>query len=285
MTNEDIVQQIQQGIDVSENHERLWLQNKAFVAWEIKRTFGINENDNDFDDFMQEGFIGLITAASKYKADKGNKFLSYAEYYIRNAITRYNYNTGSNVRIPVVMREKIRKYAKYRQQFRDDKGRYPNDEEIKEHLQLTDKQLYHLQKTIYKMNAVSIDKNISEDDSESTLLDMPQSGEDIEEMITYSVYNEELKSALHNALAILDQDTRTAILNAFYQKCPIEKTAAIMKCSRQSVYARLEKGYWQILHSPHRKILEQFMEDGYQYNEYAHSEYAEIEEEDNEFLI
>ena len=69
MTNEEIVEQIQKGIDVSDNQERLWKQNKKFVSYCIKKYIGGCEQQ-DYDDFVNEGFIGLLNAAMKFNKEK-----------------------------------------------------------------------------------------------------------------------------------------------------------------------------------------------------------------------
>jgi len=51
------------------------------------------------DDLIQEGSIGLIQAAQKYKENKG-KFSSYAYLWIKATITRAVSNKGRTVRVP-----------------------------------------------------------------------------------------------------------------------------------------------------------------------------------------
>lgn len=47
------------------------------------------QNQNiDIDDLIQEGFIGLIEAKSKYKDDKNTKFSSFAYFYIKKHILK-----------------------------------------------------------------------------------------------------------------------------------------------------------------------------------------------------
>ena len=110
-------------------------------------------------------------------------------------------------------------------------------------------------------------------------------GEDIEELITYSVYSQDLKKALDLALSILDAQTVRAVRSIYYQGNSVKQTAQMLGCSAQAVYEKTRKGFWKILHSPHRAELESFMWDGYRYNEYAYSEFAELEYEESEFLI
>ena len=285
MSNEEIVEQIQKGIDVAASQERLLKQNRKFVRHLVRKLCGHMENEADLEDYEQEGSIGLLTAAMRYDKGRGTSFLTCAGYYVKAAVIRYSENCCSSVRVPVYLKERIRKYAKYRQQCMNEKGRYPTRDELLEVLDISARSLDHLEKTLYNMKAVSIDKDYSDGDGESSLIGMLQSGEDIEELITYSVYSRDLKKALDSALCILDADTRKAVQSVYYQGNSMKHTARVLGCSTQAVYEKTRKGFWKILHSTHRAELESFMWDGYHYNEYAYSEFAELEDEDSEFLI
>lgn len=285
MSNEEIVERIQRGIDVAVSQERLLKQNRKFVRHLVRKLCGYMENEADLEDYEQEGSIGLLTAAMRYDKGRGTCFLTCAGYYVKAAVIRYSENCCSSVRVPVYLKERIRKYAKYRQQCMDEKGRYPTRDELLEGLAISSRSLDHLEKILYNMKAVSIDKDYSDGDGESSLIGMLQSGEDIEELITYSIYSRDLKKALDSALRILDADTRKAVQSIYYQGNSVKQTAQILGCSPQAVYEKTRKGFWKILHSAHRAELESFMGDGYRYNEYAYSEFAELEDEDSGFLV
>lgn len=285
MSNEEIVENIQKGIHVAANQERLWEKNRKFVQWQVRKLCGISERNSDFDDYEQEGFIGLLAAAAKYDKKRGTGFLTCAGWHIRAAIIRYSENCSASVRVPVYLKERIRKYESLRQQCRKEKGRFPTREEFLEDMLISEKSLDHLEKTLCNMKIVSIDQRGSSDSSEGALLDLLQSDENIEELITYSVYIKDLKRALDSALSILDMGTKTAVWSVYYQGNSMGQTAQILGCSAQAVSEKIHRGSWKILHSSHRKELESFMPEGYRYNEYAYSEFAEIKGSGSEFLI
>lgn len=285
MSNEEIVEQIQKGIDVPLNQEKLWKQNRLFVRYQVRKLCGITEKNNDFEDFEQEGAIGLLTAAIKYDKSRGTNFLTCAGWYVKSAIMRYGENCSSSVRMPVYLKERIRKYASFRQQYRNENGRDPTRAECLAELNISERSLTHLEKAIYNMKAVSLEQNVSSGDGETSLLEMLQSDENMEELITYSIYSKELKKELDEALSILDSDTRMIIQSLYYQKTSMKKTAEIFGCSKQAIYEKSRAGFWKILHSSHRGRLESFMWDGYRFNEYAYSEFADTEDEGNDFLI
>ena len=117
MSNEEIVEQIQRGIEVTANQERLWRNNEGFVRWVVRKYIGACCKE-DLEDFMQQGFIGLVAAAGKYRPGAGMKFLAYAENYIKTSIFRYNGCNTSSVHIPEYLKTRMRKLAAFRLKYR-----------------------------------------------------------------------------------------------------------------------------------------------------------------------
>ena len=159
MSNEEIVQQIQDGVMVSVNQERLWKKNRKFVSYCIKKYIGGCEQQ-DYEDFMNEGFIGLVTAAMKYKAESGVKFLTFASFYVRAALYRYNGLNTYTVRIPEYLKERMRKLVAFKQEYREEHHREPEPEEIQEALCISARSLAQLEKTIINLQTKSLDDTV-----------------------------------------------------------------------------------------------------------------------------
>lgn len=85
-------------------------KNKRFICKialrELKKFKGINI---EIEDVYNDGVLGLLEAMRRFEINRRNKFLTYAEFWIRQKITRSIIETGYLVRLPVHVFEKLKK--------------------------------------------------------------------------------------------------------------------------------------------------------------------------------
>jgi RNA polymerase primary sigma factor len=92
-------------------------------------------------DIIQYGNLGLINAVERYDYKKGNKFSTYATYWINQMINRALYDLSNAIRIPEYLGKYIRKVNKLYEEYNKTYGRIPTKDEIKKHLDVNPERL------------------------------------------------------------------------------------------------------------------------------------------------
>ncbi|MCI9082011.1 MAG: sigma-70 family RNA polymerase sigma factor [Lachnospiraceae bacterium] len=126
MTNEQIVSEIRNGYSVADNMQLLYESNLPLTKKFIK-PFAAYE---PMEDLLQESYFGLWKAVQHYETSENVRFMSYAEYWIRQSVQRYLEKCGSVVRIPSHTRQKIARYKKTVQELEQELSRIPTGKEI-----------------------------------------------------------------------------------------------------------------------------------------------------------
>ncbi|MDF2612857.1 MAG: polymerase, sigma 32 subunit, RpoH [Clostridia bacterium] len=89
MSNEGLVQLYQQGD--AEALDKLLHQNRKFIHKISLKFFIGKDSAIDQEDLIQEGYIGLMKAAERYNPENEVQFISYAAYWIYQAMHRFIY--------------------------------------------------------------------------------------------------------------------------------------------------------------------------------------------------
>ena len=117
-------------------------------------------------DLIQEGNVGLVTAARKFDPEQGVKFISYAVWWIRQAILASLANHGRAVRVPLNRASDLARIFREKERLKQEKGREPSTEELAEATDLTPALVESLQ----TLNAAEIRLDAPIGDSEDSQL-------------------------------------------------------------------------------------------------------------------
>ena len=124
-------------------------------------------------DLIQEGCIGLLSAAKKYDYTRQCRFATYAALWIRQSITRYLENHSSIIRVPAHTAELMHRVTAAQTALRQSTGTEPDVEAVADCCGLTPEKVEKL--LALQPETCSLDAPASEDTSVGGLLEDVQS--------------------------------------------------------------------------------------------------------------
>ncbi len=117
----------------AEAAERLVTANLRFVIAFVKRYQG---HGLDLGDLVAIGNEGLLRAVGKFDPDRGVKFISYAVWWVRQAVLKALAEQTRSVRFPLNQNTAVVRFAKAQGLLAQEIGRTPTDEELATALQM-----------------------------------------------------------------------------------------------------------------------------------------------------
>jgi len=152
--------------------EKLVLANLRFVISVAKQ---YQYKGLSFPDLINEGNVGLVKAAIKFDETRGFKFISYAVWWIRQAIIQAISEQTRIVRLPLNRLSSINKITRAIPKLEQEFEREPTEEELAGFLDLSQEEV-SIANDI-KKRQISFDMPLSPDgDSEFSLYDLIQTG-------------------------------------------------------------------------------------------------------------
>ena len=234
-----------------EAKEKLVTANLRFVVSVAKQ---YQHQGVPLSDLINEGNLGLITAADKFDETRGFKFISYAIWWIRQSILQSIAEYSSIVRRPQSQIAISNKIKNATNEFIQKYQRYPSAEELSDIISL---EIDKIEKAIQaEAHVASIDAPITEDEG-TTMADMISSSSDYasDRKVDYDSMCNDLMQVL---TSILNERERIIVIQSFGIGCPERGLDAIgndLGLTRERVRQIRERGLDKVRKSPKSRLL------------------------------
>lgn len=177
--------------------------NLRFVVSVAKKYQG---NGLSLSDIINEGNLGLIKASKRFDPSRGFKFISYAVWWIRQAILQALAEQGRLIRLPLNRVGTITKITKAAEKLEAEIGRQPKVEEISHQLDIGTNEVFNALQ--YSRRHSSLDAPFS-DGEDSSLINVIQDEE--EKNPDNKVMDTSMKEEIASALSTLTDRERSVI--------------------------------------------------------------------------
>lgn len=251
----DLARKIRAGDDAA--LDKLTRANLRFVVSVAKQ---YQNQGLSLSDLINEGNVGLMKAGRRFDETKGFKFISYAVWWIRQAILQSIVEYSRIVRLPL---NKVGSYNKINQAyltFVQQHEREPSHDELAEILGIKTKEITR----VLKGNGrhLSFDAPLSSEDGDSTMLDViwskdPSGSPDV------SLMNQSLKQEVAQGLSILSP-REVEVLSSYYglnghKSLTLEEIGDLYGLTRERVRQIKERAIRRLRKSYNRNNLKSYL--------------------------
>ncbi len=208
-------------------------------------------------DLVNEGNVGLITAAQKFDETRGFKFISYAVWWIRQSILQALAENSRLVRLPLNQVGYSSKVNRFYNKFVQENERRPSTEEIAEGIGIEKEKINSALLTSGKH--ISMDAPLVEDE-DSCLLDLLTNSENDD--ADSSLVTESLKTEVHRAIDMLPE-RESQVIRMYYgintPELGLEEIGRTLNLSRERVRQIKEKALALLRHAQIGSILKEYL--------------------------
>src|SRR3954462_3476721 len=188
----ELSRRIEQG-DLAAKDRMICANLRLVVA--VARQYAPASQGVPFLDLVQEGMLGLIRAVEKFDWRRGNRFSTYATWWIRQAIERGIAGKARHVRLPVNVIQRHRRIARVGEDLARSLDRDPTDQEL---AQAAGVSVAHVREARAAARSVaSLDRPVGED-GENTLGDLiPSPGPGPDDVVDDRLRRAAVRRAVH----------------------------------------------------------------------------------------
>ena len=209
-------------------------------------------------DLINEGNLGLIRAAHKFDETKGIKFISYAVWWIRQAILQALAEQSRIVRVPLNRAGALHRIGRRSSALLQELGREPTVEEIAEELDISREEV---ERTLaISQSHLSLDAPITPGEDNRLLDYLPDQyspGPEDE------AYEQALRETVENSLSTL-KEREAKILRLYFglddqEPMTLEEIGSLLGITRERVRQIKEKALLRLRHASRARFLETFI--------------------------
>ncbi len=238
-----------------ESLDKLVRSNLRFVVSVAKK---YQNQGVSLSDLINEGNLGLIRAAHKFDETKGIKFISYAVWWIRQAILQALAEQSRIVRVPLNRAGTLHRIGKRSAALQQELGREPTVEEIAEGMDISREEVA---KTLsISQSHLSLDAPLTPGEDNKLLDYLPDTqnaGPDQE------TFERALTDSIEEVLSTL-KDREAKILRLYFglegqEPMTLEEIGSMMGITRERVRQIKEKALARLRHVSRARALESFL--------------------------
>lgn len=197
-----------------------------------------NQCNENYEDLLQVGCLGLIRAIERFDVSKGNAFSSFAIPYIRGEIQHYLRDKSTPVKIPRRWLTLKRQATKFTLEFRQQYNQLPTDLEIAEALEIHLQEWQDIKLAYENREPVSLDITVGDPEEGTTSL------ADLVPDAQYRSFQlaQEDTIRLQQGLVQLEDRTRSVLEFVFLHDLTQKEVAELLGISVVTVSRRVKKG-------------------------------------------
>lgn len=186
-------------------------------------------------DLISEGNIGLMKAVERFDSRKGNKFSTYASFWIKQGIKRALANQSKTIRLPVHLVDKLAKMRRAVIRLTEELDRPPTEEELAKDIGISPAKVAQMKQAA--LRPASLNSSIGDDEFSELANAVPDENahSPLEEL-----EDKDIQKAVKEVIHVLDEREKAILslrfpLDEEAQQITLEEVGKKFKVTRERI--------------------------------------------------